>query len=92
MVLAQLVGAQGLVSWVGVSPGAADADGAFAVSDLEGAGVHTAWREEVGGGAGQPTAYITLSSAVSVPSLAMAHAVAHSSGSPPTGSGLPSWA
>ena len=44
--------------------------------------MHTAWREEVGGGAGQPTAYITLSSVVSVPSLAVAHAVAHSSGSP----------
>ena len=60
VVLAQLVGTQGLVSWVGVSPGADDADGAFAVGELKGAGVHTAWREEVAG-AGQPTSYITLS-------------------------------
>ena len=60
VVLAQLVGTQGLVSWVGVSPGADDVDGAFAVGELEGAGVHTAWREEVAG-AGQPTSYITLS-------------------------------
>jgi len=60
VVLAQLVGTQGLVSWVGVSPGADDVDGAFAVRELEGAGVHTAWREEVAG-AGQPTSYITLS-------------------------------
>jgi len=60
VVLAQLVGTQGLVSWVGVSPGADDVDGNFAVGELKGAGVHTAWREEVAG-SGQPTSYITLS-------------------------------
>jgi len=60
VVLAQLVGAEGLVSWMGVSPGADDVDCAFALGELEGAGVHTAWREEVAG-AGQPTSYITLS-------------------------------
>uniref|UniRef100_A0A7S4RZS6 Carbohydrate kinase PfkB domain-containing protein n=1 Tax=Alexandrium monilatum TaxID=311494 RepID=A0A7S4RZS6_9DINO len=49
------------VSWVGAVPRADEPDTAFALADLKSCGVETSLMEEVGGEAGQPSAFIIKS-------------------------------